>query len=90
VACYASGARAVTPLLRPWTHYLNLDSSVDVRDSYPGQAGSWLLGNADTVHVPSGGTTAYVVIFVEVRGKGTPAEHKRVYLDRLTPAWPAL
>ena len=38
----------------------------------------------------TGGTTAYAVIFVEVRGKGSAGEHKRVYLDRQLPAWPTL
>src|SRR5437588_2270156 len=71
VACqlvpdYVSGSMTRSFSSRPWTHYLLLDSSVDVRDSYPGANASWPFGNADTVRVPSGGTTAYAVVFVEV------------------------
>lgn len=87
---YVGGSLARNLNSRPWTHYLLLDTGVDVRDSYPGAGNSWSFGNADTVHIPSGGTTAYAVVFVEVGGKGTASEHKRVYLDRLAPSWPAL
>jgi len=90
LADYSGGTRVVNLSAKPWTHYLLLDSSTDVRDSYPGAGGTWQFGNADTVHIPSGGTTAYAVVFVELCGKGTAGEHKRVYLDRQLPSWPAL
>lgn len=87
---YACGAYQDTPLLRPWTHTAEFPIDTDVRDSYPGQAGAWLLGNADTVVIPSGGTTHYVVIFVEEYVNPVGDQVKRVYLDRLLPVWPNL
>ena len=87
---YAGGAPIAGTPLRPWTHYLVIDTSVDIRDSFPGIGLAWNYGAADTIHIPSGGSTAYVVVFVEVRGKGAAEEHKRVYLDRQLPAWPVL
>ncbi len=61
----------------------------DIRDDYQGSETGWVYANSDTVVIPSGGTD-YVVVFVEVRGKGTAGEHKRVYLDRQLPGWPAV
>lgn len=87
---YQCGAKLCTPLLKPWTHIAYFPIDTDIRDSYPGQAGAWLLGNADTVHIPSGGTTAYVVIFVEGFVDSDGVQVKRVYLDRLAPDWPNL
>jgi hypothetical protein len=87
---YAAAARNLHSTAKPWTHYLVLASSVDIRDGYAGSTNLWNYAQADTVYVPSGGTTAYVVVFVEVRGKGTPGEHKRVYLDRQAPSWPTV
>src|SRR5579885_6893 len=80
VADYRGGARVTSGALKPWTHYLIVHASVDVRDSFAGAGNPWTYSDADTVYVPSGGTTAYAVVFVEVRGKGTANEHKRVYL----------
>jgi hypothetical protein len=90
VADYARGAQVLNNALRSWTHYLVLDSSVDVRDSFAGVNQPWNYPASDTVKIPSGGTTAYAVVLVEVCGKGTAIEHKRVYLDRQAPNWPAL
>src|SRR5260370_11434442 len=89
-ADYVGGTQILNLAAKPWTHYLLLDSSTDVRDSYPGATGNWQFGNADTVHIPSGGSTAYAVVFVEGCGKGTAGEYKRVYLDRQLPSWPVL
>src|SRR5260370_26557383 len=74
---YRGGTQMLNSAGRPWTHSLLLDSSVDVRDSYPGAGGLWQYGNADTVHIPSGGTTAYAAVFVVVCAQGTANEHKR-------------
>ena len=87
---YAASARALNSIAKSWTHYLVVNSSVDIRDGYAGSTNAWQYANADTVYIPTGGSTAYVVVFVEVRGKGTPGEHKRVYLDRQAPNWPTL
>ena len=90
VASYLSGSRALNNNLKTWTHYIVLNSNVDIRDGYQGSTQVWQYQNADTIHIPSGGTTAYAVVFVEVRGRGTVGEHKRVYLDRQGPSWPAV
>lgn len=90
VADFAAGARTMGSAQRNWTHYLLVNEDVDVRDSYAGHGQAWPAADADSVFVPSGGTTRYAVVFVEVRGKGTAGEHKRVYLDRQAPGWPSL
>ena len=86
ISAYADGAQMLNSNMRQWTHYLLLDSSADIRDSYAGGGQLWQFSNADTVHVPSGSTTAYAVVFVEVHGKGTAGEYKRAYLDRQAPS----
>jgi hypothetical protein len=68
-----------------WTHYLILDSSVDVRDGVTRLAGSNALTyvDGDEVRIPSGSTSPrYVVVWVEVANLGTPNEYKRVFLMR--------
>jgi hypothetical protein len=85
---YACGARETTPLLRPWTYTAEVPLATDVRDSYPGQAGSWLLGNADTLLLDSPADMAFVVIFVERIINAENDLVKRLYLDRLSgPPW---
>jgi hypothetical protein len=47
--------------------------------------------NPDTVYVPTKTGTPFTVVFVERVGKGTPFDHKRVYLQResgLVVPWP--
>jgi hypothetical protein len=51
-------------------------------------AGAWAFGNNDKVYVPDKNGTSFVVRFVERRGQGTSADHKRVYLDREAVTWP--
>ena len=87
---YAHGALVPANSARGWTHYLVLDTTVDLRDSFPGMNIPWAFGNTDTVHIPSGSSTAYAVVFVELSGKGGANEHKLAYLDRLLPNWPTL
>ena len=70
-----------------YDHILFVDASVDVRDSY--SLGLIVGMNAfDTVYVPDHTGTKFNVIFVERRNRGLPGDHKRVYLQRGTPAWP--
>jgi hypothetical protein len=78
--------------LNRWTHLAYLGPTVDIRDAYSAPAvGQDGTGSTyDTIYVPSypGGTPFYV-IFVGRRGRGTAADHKRVFLQRLAvPAWP--
>jgi hypothetical protein len=68
-----------------YTHVLLVDATVDVRDDKD------LLmadGDPDTVYVPNRNGTPFEVRFVERQQRGTPADHKKVYLDRKQPAWP--
>jgi hypothetical protein len=75
-----------------YTHYLIVDASVDVRDGSSGIASN-NPANADTVKVPGNNAAAavsYTVVYVEYHNRGAAGEHKRVYLNRGTPAWPTL
>lgn len=68
-----------------WTHVLLVETAVDVRDGW--QATGIFLGH-DLVWVPDKNGTKFLVAFVERVGRGTPQDHKRVYLKRDTAPWP--
>ena len=69
-----------------YTHVMLVGPTADVRDSY---TGSHTFGAApDTVYVPDKNGTGFRVVFVEMAGRGSAGQHKRVYLDRRTPTWP--
>jgi hypothetical protein len=68
-----------------WTHVMLVDSSVDLRDMYVGQS---TIALQDSVYVPDKNGTHFYVVFIELVERGTPNEHKRVYLDRQAPSWP--
>ena len=68
-----------------WTHVMLVDVSVDIRDGY---TGAMTLLLQDAVYVPDKTGTRFVVVFIERVDRGTPHEHKRVFLDRLVPSWP--
>jgi hypothetical protein len=78
-----AGERSVNQLT--WTHVMLVDVSVDIRDAYTGQS-AWTW--QDTVYIPTQTGTGFNVVFVERVQRGTPHEHKRVYLDRQLPTWP--
>jgi hypothetical protein len=85
----------LTPVVREagspeWTHTLDVQPGVDVRDGCTRAAGSAAMtyADGDEVRVPSGGTTRYVVVRVEVVHRGTPLQYQRVYLLRDAPSWP--
>lgn len=74
-----------------WTHRLDVEDTVDVRDGCGRTAGLDFVvyGDGDEVRVPGGaGTTRYVVVWVEMVNRGTAVQFKRAYLLRDTPAWP--
>lgn len=77
-----------------WTHVLYLPPGTDVRDAYNSQLDPARNNTiADTIIVKdssnSAKKTAFYVVFVELKLRGTPAAHLRVYLDRFQPyAWP--
>lgn len=77
------GTYSPSPLL--WTHYLDLDATVDVRDGCvrPDNANVLAYTDGDEVRVPTGGSgLRFVVIWVEVHNQGTTRDFKRVYLMR--------
>lgn len=74
-----------------WTHFLDFDSSLDVRDASSRAAGLDFLSYADgdKIVVPSGGTvTAYVVMRVITYSDAGGVIIKRAYLVRDQPKWP--
>ncbi len=78
------GGRQVNALT--WTHILLVDGATDIRDAYTGQETASVQ---DSVYIPDQAGTQYVVIFIEEVAPGSANAHKRVYLDRQTPNWPA-
>ncbi len=68
-----------------WTHILDVQPGVDIRDGCSRAAGADAISYADgdQIFVPGGGSGAsYVVVWVETVGLGTPLEHQRAYLLR--------
>ncbi len=64
-----------------WTHYIDVDASVNILDNITRLYGSNALnyaGDGSKVRIPSGVNNTYVVVFVEPNSNGT----KRVYLMR--------
>jgi hypothetical protein len=86
-ADFAGGAKGGGPV---WTHVLDLARGTDLRDGCTRTAGSDAIAYADgdEVRVPSGGATRYVVVWVEVHGRGSAMECTRAYLLRHQPSWP--
>ncbi|MCE9531642.1 MAG: hypothetical protein K8T89_11050 [Planctomycetes bacterium] len=72
--------------LLTWTHYIDLDDTVDIRDGCSRFLGANVVtyADGDEVRIPSGGTTRFVVVWVETRNLGTSQSFKRVYLLRDT------
>lgn len=70
-----------------WTHVLLVAADVDVRDGF---SDGIFSGTAnDTLWVPDSNGTRFQVRFVCRVGRGTPQDHKRVYLERSQPVWPS-
>jgi len=69
-----------------WTHVLLVDRDTDIRDDY---ALGVPQATRDSVYIPTQSGTRYDVLFVERKGRGTPADHKKVYLRRYAPSWPS-
>jgi hypothetical protein len=77
------------PGILKYSHVMLVDVNTDIRDGY--SLGGILGGAAapDSVYVPDKSGVLYNVIFVERRNRGTSSDHKRVYLARTQPSWPA-
>ena len=68
-----------------WTHILLVNFTTDIRDNYAGSSGSESIGGeTDMVYIPSKSGSQFVVIFVERVGRGTQADQKRVFLQKVT------
>ena len=67
-----------------WTHHIDLNDSVDILDGCTRTYSSNGLNysDGDEVHIPSGGVTRYVVVWVEVVNLGSERAFKRAYLMR--------
>ncbi len=68
-----------------WTDVMLVDAAMDVRDGYTGACN---FAAQDTAYIPDADGTPFTVVFVELCQRG-PSPHKRVYLDRGLPSWPA-
>lgn len=92
VACRISPAPLGTtkPDELSWSHTLDFQPGVDVRDATTRGSGTAdrAFADGDEVRVPSGGSTRYVVVWVEVVARGTPMQFLRAYLLRHVPSWP--
>lgn len=72
-----------------WTHVLLVAADADVRDGYTaGPTGGSNSRSQDTLYVPDQNGTKFFVVFVERVGRGSAADHKRVFLERAQPTWP--
>ncbi len=69
-----------------FTHTMLVEPDVDIRDDYEVANPSTM--NSDAVYIPNQTGTEFLVVFVERKSKGTPEDHKKVYLRRLMPTWP--
>ena len=78
-----AGEHVISALV--WTHVMLVDAGIDIRDAYTGQC---TTTTQDTLYIPDKNGTGFGVVFVERLQRGTPHEHKRVFLDRKTPTWP--
>jgi hypothetical protein len=74
-----------------WTHTLDFQPGVDLRDGCSRTTGSNAIDYADgdEVRISDGaGATRYVVVWVETVGRGTPMQFQRAYLLRHEAAFP--
>ncbi len=81
-----AGDRAGLTAASVWTHIMEVETSVDIRDNY---AGALATNLSDHVWVPDKNGTKFIVVFIERVGRGTAFDYKRAYLDRQAPTWPS-
>lgn len=67
-----------------WTHFIDLDLDVDIRDRCTRSAGTNTLtyADGDKVIIPDVNGTVYVVVFVTPMALNTRHEYRRAYLMR--------
>lgn len=85
-----SKSRGIVDETIAWTHMLDFQPGVDIRDGCSRSAGDCVItyADGDEIRVPSGSTTRYVVMWVETIGRDTPLQFQRAYLLRHGAAWP--
>src|SRR5262245_28122633 len=85
VADFARG-RMAAGAIPEWSHYAEFDAGVDIRDGCTRTAGAYVptYADGDELRSPSGGSTRYVVVWVEKVDPATSREFKRAYLLRHT------
>lgn len=73
-----------------WSDSIDVEASVDIRDGCTRTAGSNAItyADGDEVRIPDVSGSRYVVVWVELMNRGTPAEFKRAYLLRHAATWP--
>ena len=73
-----------------WTHYLDVDDTVDIRDGCTRAIGSngITYADGDEIRIPNASGSRFVVVWVEMVNRGTAYQFKRVYLVRDTAVWP--
>ncbi len=72
-----------------WTHWCLVPGDTYVQDGFAQGGTGFLDSNCARLWVPRGSDgTAFVVVFVERLGPGTPGDQKKLYLRRLPPTWP--
>jgi len=65
-----------------WTHILDVQPGVDIRDGCTRTAGTNAIHYADGDEIRTPDGARFVVVWVETVGQGTPVEHQRAYLLR--------
>lgn len=66
-----------------WSHYVIVNSNVDVRDDFDPLAPAFPQTHADVIEIPSGSTNFYLVQFVHRPFRDEGREYTKVYLIRL-------
>lgn len=73
-----------------WSHYIDVDDAVDLRDGCTriGGVDAVNYADGDEVRIPNAAGSRYVVVWVEMVNRGSSRQFKRAYLLRDTAAWP--
>ncbi len=81
--------RTATAVQVQWTHVVECDYSVDIRDGCTRAAGSNDLtyADGDEVRIPDASGTRFVVVWVTPVNRGSELAFKRVYLLRHDATW---
>jgi hypothetical protein len=74
-----------------WSNILEVQVETDIRDGYNSKLNTYVPTNGDTLFVADypypGCCCAFLCVLVQRRGRGTPSDHLRCYLDRVRPVY---